>query len=180
MKRILFTNSLRRWISIYYGAAFAMFILFLICSYFSKPTSIARTIGKSKGTIIRVSLKRESIPQSIRSFQKGYYSFYEVEFFKEDFLYRCSGRKNVEELEEYGIGNLKGKKVEIQYNQLEGYRAIRELKIDDKIIVHKEDIGFFPFLLFVGLTILFLCWGLWGFYVAYLISDEKRKALLME
>jgi hypothetical protein len=180
MKRILFTNSLRRWILLSYEAAFAMFILFLICSYFSKPTSFIRTIGKSEGTIIGVSLKRQSITQSIKSFQKGYYDFYEVEMLKKDVLYRCSGRKNVEELEEYGIENLKGKKVEIQYNQLEEYRAIRELKIDDKIIVHKEDIGLFPFLLFVGLTILFLNWGLWGFYITYLISDEKRNEILKD
>jgi len=46
--------------------------------------------------------------------------------------------------------------------------------------VSTRDIGYFPFLLFLGIVVISIVWTVWGFYITYLAPDAKRKEILGE
>jgi hypothetical protein len=154
--------------------------LFLLSSYFSVPTNLRRNLSSGSGTIESIKLKREAIPQSLKSFQKGHHDYYEIIIKEDKFIYKCFYAPNMKSLKSFGIEKLIGEKVVLRYSEQDTYRGIREIQFENVMIVNTRSIGFFPFLLFVGLTILFLCWGLWGFYIPYLVSDEKRNEILRD
>ncbi len=180
MMKILFTNSTVKRLHKFWEYTFALFVLFLVASYFSVPSVLRNGFGSIEGTIESIKLKQEAIPQSIKSYQDGHHDYYEVVIKEDKFIYKSSYNPNMESIRSFGLDRLVGQRVRIMFYEQSKYRSIHKLQLGDVMIVNTKNVGFFPFLLFVGLTILFLCWGLWGFYVAYLISDEKRKALLME
>lgn len=173
--KILFTNKSKRFIAKNYEYAVALSVLFGLLIYFSVPTSFQNNIGRTKGIVKNISLEREHT-WSRTAGSKGYRDFHQITIQgQEDRKYI---RYSKEELKSYGINNLLGKEVEIKYFRYDEYNTINELIIEGEKIINGSEIGLFPFLIFVGLIIITLIWSIWGFYITYLVSDEKRNHVL--
>lgn len=171
--RTLFTKPIKAKLLKCYEYIAGLFVLFIALSYFSTPTFMVRTMGVSSGVIEEIMLKRE-MNYSI-SAPRSHSDYFEIKFRDMDIPFRCY---EVEKIENYGPQNLEDKFVNVQINKKGDYNIIRELNVNGKLIVEKNDSGFFPFLLFVGLSIIFLIWSAWGFYITYFASEEKRLEIL--
>ena len=171
--RILFTSKIKRKLLFVYEYIAALLVLFIVLSIFFSPSCFIK-YNYDQGVIMNVAFERESY-SSIKSPSKGFTDFYSVKLKDNETHYRCY---DDELLREYGEKKIIGKSVELQFVKHKEYCAIRNLSIDGNKIVQTIDTGFFPFLLFVGLGIICLIWSIWGFYITYLVSDEKRKEIL--
>lgn len=171
--KILFTNKVKVKFLKKYEYIAALFFLFVLLSIFSTPTVMVRTMGVSQGIIKSISLKRDS-GSSIKS-PRSHVDYYEIKFEETHIPYRCN---DIGKIKSYGISNLVGKYARMHVNKKKKYNYVRELVVDDVVVVEKNDIGFFPFLLFVMLGIVTFVWSVWGFYITYLVSDDKRREIL--
>jgi hypothetical protein len=153
-----------------------LFVVFAFLSFFFRPTSIMNTVEEGEATITSISLKRE-YSVALKSPSRGYSDYYEIEFKNSKNRYKCYA---VEDIKNYGVENIVNRKVEYQSFTHSKYAVLRNLKIEDTAIVKTSNIGFFPFLLFLVITIISIVWTIWGFYITYLVSDEKRKEILGE
>ncbi|RZT96587.1 hypothetical protein EV201_1225 [Ancylomarina subtilis] len=157
-----------------YEYSVALAILFASIAYFLTPTAFVSSMGVGKGVIDDIRLERE-YSSSVKSASRGYSDFYEIILKQDQVPYRCY---SISEINYFGAKNLLEKNVSIQFNNKGEYKIIRDLKVGGRSIVKKNDRGFVPFLLLSCLFILAISWCIWGFYITYLVSDEKRKEIL--
>lgn len=171
--KILFTSSVKVKMLKSYDYIAALCVLFIALSFFSVPMVLVNSMDQGEGIVERIELKRES-GTSIKS-PRSHVDYYEFYLKGSSNPFKCS---KIDQIRCYGANNLIGKKVDIQINKKEGYNIIRHLSVDGVKVVETTDIGFFPFLLFIALSIITLIWSIWGFYITYIISDEKREEIL--
>lgn len=153
-----------------------LFVVFAFLSFFFRPTSIMNTVEEGKATITSISLKRE-YSVALKSPSRGYSDYYEIIFNNSDNKYKCYA---IEDVKNYGVNNIINKEVEYQSFTHSEYAVLRNIRIGERAVVRTRDIGYFPFLLFLGIVVVSVIWFIWGFYITNLASDEKRKEILGE
>ncbi|MCG8410918.1 MAG: hypothetical protein MI739_06520 [Bacteroidales bacterium] len=167
MKKILIKKSS-------YGIV--LIVVFALLSFFFRPTSILDTVEEGNAIITAIELKRE-YNIALKSPSRGYNDYYEITFNNSDNKYKCYA---IEDIKNYGVNNIINKEVKYQSFTHSEYAVLRNIRIDERAIVKTRDIGYFPFLFFLGIVIISSIWSIWGFYISYLVPDEKRKKILGE
>ena len=170
--KVLFTSRLKRFLTKNYEYAVALSILFAILIYISFPTKLKSNIGYASGFVKSIDLERE-YTWARTAGAKGYRDYYELtlEGEKGKQFRRYSGK----EISVFGVKNILNHKVDIRYFEDKEYKIINMLIVEGIDVIDSSDIGFFPFLLFIILCVCTLLWSGLGFYITYLVSDEKRK-----
>jgi hypothetical protein len=153
-----------------------LLVVFALLSFFFRPTSILDTVEEGEAIITSIELKRE-YNVALKSPSRGYSDYYEITFNNSDNKYKCYA---IEDIKDYGVDNIINKEVKYQSFTHSEYAVLRNIRIGERAIVRTRDIGYFPFLLFLGIVVVSVIWFIWGFYITYLASDEKRKEILGE
>jgi len=174
--KVLFTKRIKKQLLKTYEYVAALCVLFVVLSYFSVPTILKGNINEIEGAVSDISLKREHTWARTAG-SKGYIDYYDIFISGVEKPFRSY---SLEELKMFGLDSLKKKEVRMIYFQHDDYKVINKLYIDSNAIIKSIKIGIFPFALFVGLAVITLVWSIWGFYITYLASDEKRKEVLGE
>ncbi len=135
-----------------------------------------KDIGYANGIVKIVVIDRE-YTRGKSLFSKGYRDYFEITFNGETTIYR---RYFGEDISTNVIKKLQNKTVYIRYFESKKFKIINMLAVNGVKIIDSEGVGLFPFLLFFCLGICSIVWSIWGFYITYLASDEKRKEILGE
>lgn len=172
--KTLFINRIKVVALKVYEYIAALCVLFVVLSFFSVPTLFKKNIYDIKGTVTEIKLNRE-YTWARTAGSKGYSDYYDIHIKGIDKPFICY---SIDEIKAYGQDLLNNKEINIVYFQHEDYMVVNMLSIDDIVIVKKDKIGVFPFILFVGLGLVTFLWSIWGVYLTYFVSDKKRKEIL--